>query len=160
MNWGNDNVIENNIFVESRDRQIVFNSWADKKHWQTKGNRFARNIIYYRSADVPLYELGCWDPKGGIVQCEDNLIYAGGKGPLVAGIAGDPETRWAAWHDSGQDARSIIADPLFVDPAKDNYQLRGDSPACKIGFKPIPVEEIGLRASWQPIGLGLFELTP
>jgi hypothetical protein len=44
-------------------------------------------------------------------------------------------------------------DPRFVDPARDDYRLRPDSPAWKLGFKPIPWDRIGLyrdsrRASW------------
>ena len=38
-------------------------------------------------------------------------------------------------------------DPLFVDAAKLNFQLREDSPAWKVGFQRIPVEQIGLVAS-------------
>jgi len=38
-------------------------------------------------------------------------------------------------------------DPLFVDAAKLNFQLRDDSPAWKLGFQRIPVEQIGLVAS-------------
>ena len=46
-----------------------------------------------------------------------------------------------------------MADPLFVDPDKDDYRLKPDSPALKLGFQPIPVDKIGpyadpLRASW------------
>ena len=53
----------------------------------------------------------------------------------------------------GFDQHSLVADPLFVDPAKGDYRLRPDSPAFKLGFKRIPVERIGphadpLRASW------------
>ena len=53
----------------------------------------------------------------------------------------------------GQDRHSLVADPLFVDPDNDDYRLRADSPAFKLGFKAIPVEKIGpyqdpLRASW------------
>lgn len=60
---------------------------------------------------------------------------------------------WSAWQALGQDTHSIIADPRFVDPAKDDYRLAPDSPAWKLGFQPIPVEKIGpyaseLRASW------------
>jgi len=38
-------------------------------------------------------------------------------------------------------------------PEKDDYRLRDDSPAFKLGFQPIPIEKIGsyadpLRASW------------
>jgi hypothetical protein len=44
-------------------------------------------------------------------------------------------------------------DPRFVNAAKEDFRLRPDSPAWKLGFQPIPVERIGLykdplRASW------------
>lgn len=44
-------------------------------------------------------------------------------------------------------------DPHFVDAATQNFQLREDSPAWKLGFRRIPLEKIGLyasddRASW------------
>jgi len=60
---------------------------------------------------------------------------------------------WQAWQDEGWDRNSVIADPLFVDPANDDYRLKPESPAFKLGFEPIPVEKIGcwrdpLRASW------------
>jgi hypothetical protein len=42
---------------------------------------------------------------------------------------------------------------LFVDPDNDDYGLKPESPAFKLGFKPIPVDKIGCyrdeyRASW------------
>ena len=60
---------------------------------------------------------------------------------------------WEAWQALGMDKHSLVADPLFVDAANHDYRLRPDSPAIKLGFKPIPVERIGpyqddLRASW------------
>jgi hypothetical protein len=63
------------------------------------------------------------------------------------------EDEWEAWRRMGQDQHSLVADPRFVDPAKDDYRLRADSPAFQLGFQPIPVEKIGpyqdpLRASW------------
>jgi len=61
--------------------------------------------------------------------------------------------QWAAWQAMGFDRHSLVADPRFVDPDKDDYRLKPDSPALKLGFRPIPVERIGpyrheLRASW------------
>ena len=47
----------------------------------------------------------------------------------------------------------LEGDPLFVDVAQQDFRLRPESPAWRIGFKPIPIEKIGLyqdeyRASW------------
>lgn len=47
----------------------------------------------------------------------------------------------------------VDQDPLFVNAAKGDYRLKPESPAFKLGFKPIPMEKIGLykdamRASW------------
>lgn len=60
---------------------------------------------------------------------------------------------WASWQALGMDRHSLVADPLFVDPARDDYRLHAESPALKLGFQPIPIEKIGpyqdeLRASW------------
>ena len=46
----------------------------------------------------------------------------------------------------GFDTHSVIADPMFVDPANDDYRLRANSPALKLGFQPIDLRKIGPRA--------------
>ena len=70
--------------------------------------------------------------------------------------AAETMEEWAAWQALGMDHHSLIADPLFVNAAQDDYRLKPESPAFKLGFKPIPVEKIGcyrddLRASWPII---------
>ena len=65
----------------------------------------------------------------------------------------DVLNEWDAWQAMGQDIHSLVADPGFVDPAKDDYRLRPDSPALKLGFKPLPLDKMGpyadpLRATW------------
>ena len=60
---------------------------------------------------------------------------------------------WRSWQTTGQDRGSLVADPLFVDPDRDDYRLRPESPAWKLGFQRIPVERIGPqpdlpRATW------------
>ena len=82
------------------------------------------------------------------------MVWHKGAPLLVGGLKDVPEEKqWETWRAMGFDRNSIVADPLFVDPANDDYRLRPESPAFKLGFKPIPVEKIGPyqsadRASW------------
>ena len=39
---------------------------------------------------------------------------------------------------------SISEDPLFEDPAQDDFRLKPDSPAHALGFKDIDMSRIGL----------------
>ncbi len=85
----------------------------------------------------------------------DALLYFRGadasfRGPWADAPVAD---RVAWWRKQGFEAHSITADPLFVDAANDDYRLKPESPALKLGFKPIPADRIGLfdspdRASW------------
>lgn len=98
--------------------------------------------------------------KGG--HAEMSCTYARLRLPGGEGLvwADDVELRevslldeWDAWRAHGMDLHSRIADPRFVDAAKDDYRLRWRSPARALGFKAIPVDKIGcyrdaLRASW------------
>jgi hypothetical protein len=43
---------------------------------------------------------------------------------------------------------SSIGDPLFNDPQNDDYRLKGQSPAFKLGFVPIDLGKIGPRNQW------------
>ena len=46
----------------------------------------------------------------------------------------------------------IDEDPLFVDAAGMDFQLRVDSPAYELGFKKIPIYKIGLFADdFRPV---------
>jgi len=65
----------------------------------------------------------------------------------------EPLDSWKSWQLTGWDQHSIIADPMFENAAKDDYRVKKDSPAFKVGFEQIPTEKIGLyqdelRASW------------
>lgn len=65
----------------------------------------------------------------------------------------EPVNEWQSWQSDGWDKHSVIADPKFENEAKDDYSLKADSPAWKLGFKKIDAAKIGLyedklRASW------------
>ena len=49
-----------------------------------------------------------------------------------------------AWKKRNLDIESLIADPLFIDPAKGDYRVRPNSPALKLGFKNFPMDNFGV----------------
>ena len=49
------------------------------------------------------------------------------------------------WRARGHDKNSLVADPLFVGWEKDDFRLKTDSPALKLGFSPIDVSRVGPR---------------
>ncbi len=49
----------------------------------------------------------------------------------VALRAAELESEWAAWRAQGQDRHSLVADPLFANPGRDDYRLRPQSPAFR-----------------------------
>ena len=90
---------------------------------------------------------------------DHNLVWRGGEPVVVTGRTYKPNAGgvipFADWKKMGYDAHSVVGDPLFVDAANDDYRLRSESPALKLGFEPIPIETMGLyhddlRASPPP----------
>jgi hypothetical protein len=51
----------------------------------------------------------------------------------------------AQWRQRGYDTDSLLADPLFVAPAKSDFRLRKNSPAFQLGFQPIDLSRVGVR---------------
>jgi hypothetical protein len=100
------------------------------------------------------------------------LDWPAEQGALFAGEVALEETEsldeWQSWQALGGDRHSVIADPKFLAPEKDDYRLAPDSPAWALGFQPIPVEKIGPyaspdRASWPIVeaeGAREHPLTP
>lgn len=55
-----------------------------------------------------------------------------------------PYHEWTRLHGGKYDTNSLVADPMFVNPAQHDYRLRAQSPARKIGIEQIDVSAIGL----------------
>jgi hypothetical protein len=130
------------------------------------GNVIRRNIIYYHDPTAKVFKLSRMSPAYNT--CQENLIYHFGQ-PLLTGQpqakGAPPLDEWEAWKTQWKDTSSLVADPMFVNPEKDDYRLKPGSPAFKLGFKPIPVEKIGpyastLRASWPIVEASGARETP
>ncbi len=115
------------------------------------GNEFTRNIIAYRGADAALMRTN--DVPFDHNVADFNLVWHHGLPVKTGQHRPGMQDEWASWQAHGMDRHSKIADPKFVDADHEDFRLEPASPAFALGFKPIPVAEIGpykdeLRASW------------
>jgi len=122
-------------------------------------NVFVRNIIAYSSDDyrgivsarprpgsAVVYDLSPFDGETTVIDC--NVVWHYGKPVRVLarfyGQSSGGLTTWEEWRRAGYDKYSMVADPLFTDPGNDDYRLKKESLAFRLGFKQIPLEKIGL----------------
>jgi len=137
-----DILIENNIFVGPRKCQINYQNPAHLKHENIK---FHRNIVYCTQTGGHLYSIS--GERSLPVESDHNIMFSTIgcvlNDPIIKGLPGVQS--FADWKERGLDANSITADPLFVDLENDDYSLKPESPAFKVGFKPIDLSQVGLR---------------
>ena len=146
---GHDNVVENNVFVDCRPALHVD---ARMMGWASA----SVPIMKQRLEEVP-YKDEPWRSRYPQLLTYLDGNYAQPRGNLVA-----RNICWGGkWDEVEASAKPgvtftdnlIDQDPHFVDAAHQDFQLREDSPAWKLGFERIPIEKIGLyasddRASW------------
>ncbi len=138
MNTGHPaNIVRNNIFALSARQAAWRYTWI-----REPSTRFERNIIYLTQGKLFHNDGGRGDTKS---KWDYNCFWrTDGKELLFYG------EEFKDWQAKGMGRHSIVADPKFVDPARFNFALKDDSPALKLGFKPIDVSKVGLvgPAEW------------
>ena len=134
QHYGKDNIVRNNILALGGKGQLQRCREDKPCHYVAEGN-----IVY---ADIEQMLGGVW--KSGDWKIGRNVYWSTAGEPQFAGMD------FATWKTKGHDVGSIVADPLFVDPANDDFRLKPDSPALKLGFKPIDLGNTGLygEKSW------------
>lgn len=135
QHYGRENILRNNIFALAREGQI--SRTREEEHLSFT---FERNIVY--CGDEP----ALWKNwTNGQFKLAGNLYFsATGKTAIFPG-----NLTLAQWQQKGHDAGSLVADPLFVDPASGNFSLRDGSPAVKLGFRPLDLSAVGPRGRAQ-----------
>jgi hypothetical protein len=137
QHYGRDNIVRNNIFAFGGKYELM-----RTRIEQTMAFTFENNIVYFDHGRL----LGDnW--ADGRFRMSRNLYWDSRGGEILFG-----DRTFDEWKAAGQDAGSIVADPLFVDPANFNFNLRPGSPALKLGFKQIDMSTVGprRRASASP----------
>jgi len=169
---GRDNLIENNLFVDSPHPLHVDGralGWSQPhadgriKEATEKGTiaGIKFNVPPYSERYPKLLTLLDDDPKwpkGNVWQ--RNIFWAGDKTNLTRYFKGGPvpETWWT--HLEAKIAEVVTVrdnlvdtDPKLQDASHGDFRLAPDSPAILMGFKPLPLAQIGLfedpaRATW------------
>lgn len=80
---------------------------------------------------------------------DDNCFY-NDIGHFTARVAdrevkGRREILLEEWQSMGFDRHSVFGDPMFVDPENDDYRVKPESPALKVGFKNFEMGQWGLQ---------------
>jgi parallel beta-helix repeat protein len=140
VNGGWDNHIENNIFANGSEHLIYLNNYLKK----FKGNRLLRNIITSDLDPPGSVQATNWAPDLDFVIDFNLYGLRNGEPPQITAAA------WDQWREWGFDRNSVVADPLFEDVAQEDFRLKPDSPALKLGFQPIDVSRIGLKGYVAP----------
>ena len=145
LQGGKDNKVHNNIFIDGGYGQVTIINYANN----STGLEFSRNIVCLSGAqEKSLFVLGAVNRK--ILQSDRNLFYHADSSTMQNFWFGRwGQGVWSAidldgWRKAGYDKRSIVANPLFVSVEDDDYRLKTNSPAFRLGFEPIPVHMIGL----------------
>ena len=157
VHGGKNNVIENNVLVDCGANLRFQNPIADWRYWKEHGfqhfmtgNHFCRNICYQTDPSANVLSLNRWTDRV-VARCDENVVFQADGGAYAVDHRDDvPDDRkitcFDQWRRLGYDARSVVADPLFVNPKEDDYRLQPDSPALNLGFQPIDVSNIGIRS--------------
>jgi hypothetical protein len=130
QHYGRDNLIRNNVFCNGREGQIQRSRVENHLAFV-----FRNNILYWTEGALAAAG-SISDPK---VRFEQNLYWNPTGRPVD--FQGQNLAQRQA---SGLDLGSIIADPLFVDPVHDDFRLRPNSPALRIGFQAIDYSLAGV----------------
>ena len=141
QHYGENNMIRNNIFAFSEEYQAKRS--RDEEHLSFT---FENNLVVYHQGDL---FGGLWSNGPTHVLLKNNLYWD---------YRGTPPTfttkklSLANWQKTGQDLGSVIADPLFENATAHDFRLKANSPALRLGFKPIDVSPMGVEGTaWRKL---------
>jgi hypothetical protein len=137
MNTGQpNNVVRNNIFAHSA-WQTCWRTSSANVNKDLAPSVVERNIFFLTQGELFRPHAGKSDDAS---HWDHNLFWRTDGEPMRF-YEGD----LSGWREAGHGEHSIVADPKFVDPAGGDFALAPDSPALKLGFKPIDVSRVGLQ---------------
>jgi hypothetical protein len=131
QHYGRENVFANNVLVAGRAAQVQRTRPEDHRSFT-----FTHNVVAWPQGD-----LFAGDLRELQFAFDGNVYWRGDGGEIGFG-----DRTFAQWQERGMDRTSRIADPKFVDAARDDYRLAEDSPARALGIESVDVRAVGPRA--------------
>ena len=161
----------------SFESNLIYRAGSGISTHRGKENRFVNNIVIASDREEATALANVRYEKWTSMICSNNVFCANAKSDAFNRFGpGGGEDAWAdlvfgsnlwwcpggfkekafngesfeAWRAHGKDEGSVVADPLFVDAAHDDYRLRPDSPARAIGYREWDFSECGVYgdADW------------
>lgn len=141
QHYGKDNTVRNNVFAFGREAQLM-RTRPELDHLTLS---IHHNIVLYKEAQL----LGLnWE--GDNYRFDSNLYWRTDREPVTFAN----QQTLQQWQARGQDTNSLVADPLFVNAACNDYHLQSDSPAHKLGIESIDVSTAGRSCAMPETGTG------
>jgi parallel beta-helix repeat protein len=138
QHYGKENTLRNNIFVDATLYQIQ--ATRPEKHLSFT---FTHNIISFKKGTLyqgPFFSIQShidhnliWNPDPKKLTQKSSRFF-GGK-------------NFEAWKEKGHGVHSIIGDPQFANPEKDDYTPQNKALLQKIGFKDFSSSQAGVPAN-------------
>ncbi len=150
---GIHNDIQNNIIIVSKYCRSGISSF-EMGGERVDNHKYLNNIIAF---EEPVYEGDRYiyyfeNYSDDRVSASDWNVFYNPYGLLMIGGGHSAPSRsyeqWLEMHQRRYETHSVVADPCFVDLAGRDFRLKPDSPALKLGFEPIDIEPIGLKADF------------
>jgi hypothetical protein len=135
QHYGETNIVRNNIFAFARDHQVQRS--REEGHVSFS---FSNNIVLF---DQGILLGNTWSKSNKFVI--DSNIYWDMRPDAKPEQMKFTSNTVEQWRQRGHDQHSLIADPLFVAPKEDNFKLKENSPAFKVGFRPFDLNGVGPR---------------
>ena len=121
-----NNTISNNVFICNEDARFTFPRSSDFV--------FEKNIVYAKGKIV-------FDNTNAISTFKDNILYS-----TEGKVQANKMSRYTrTGSEQLQPGNNLFADPLFVDFEKGKASFAVQSPAARLGIKPIDVSNAGRR---------------
>src|SRR4030095_11362414 len=132
QHYGRNNIVGNNVFAFGVEHQIMRSREEDHLSFV-----FTNNIVYFNSGTV----LGSYWSNDHFLM--DGNVYFDARANASRDQINFAGATLDQWRARGHDTNCVIADPMLFAADKFDSRLKAESPALKLGFRPINLTDVG-----------------